>query len=201
MVLVAVALAAVWAGGWAFRALALVAALLLLGEMQTLVTRMAVRQRPIWLLAGAIYVVAAVAWLTTLRDEGGWRVTLWLLAVVWATDIGAYAVGKTVGGAKLAPSISPGKTRSGLYGGVASAAVIGWALAVWAGLGMAYQLAGGLLALVAQAGDLLESWMKRRAAMKDSGRLIPGHGGVFDRLDGVLPVAIIVGLMWAAGWR
>jgi phosphatidate cytidylyltransferase len=115
--------------------------------------------------------------------------TIWALALVWATDIGAYAAGRTIGGPKLAPRLSPNKTWAGLIGGVALASLLAGVMHAQYGLPMRLTLATPLLAVLAQAGDLYESWLKRRAGVKDSGTLIPGHGGVLDRLDGVVPVA------------
>lgn len=138
---------------------------------------------------GVVYLglpAVALVWLEN-RPEVGASLVAWLLAVVWATDICAYAVGRTVGGAKLAPRISPGKTWAGLFGAMVGAgltgAVIGAALGGWPFLA---GLLGAALAVVAQAGDLFESALKRRRGVKDSSHLIPGHGGVLDRVDGLL---------------
>lgn len=115
--------------------------------------------------------------------------SLWALALVWATDIGAYAAGRVIGGPKLAPRLSPNKTWSGLIGGVALASLLAAIVHRAYGLPLRLTIATPALAVVAQAGDLYESWLKRRAGVKDSGALIPGHGGVLDRLDGLVPVA------------
>jgi phosphatidate cytidylyltransferase len=120
-----------------------------------------------------------------------WQLSLWALIVVWATDIFAYAAGRGIGGPKLAPRLSPNKTWAGLFGGVAGAAVCG-ALAAYLlqlDAGIFYFL-GAPFGLLAQLGDLYESGVKRRRGVKDSGTLLPGHGGVLDRLDGLLPVAL-----------
>jgi len=142
-----------------------------------------------------------------------------VLGVVICTDVGAYFTGRALGGPKIAPSISPSKTWSGLGGGMTAAAVWTSVVALTGGYlisGMSptgpslaealrtthvgtAALIGAGLAVAAQAGDFYESWLKRRAGVKDSGRLIPGHGGLFDRVDGLLPVAIIAGTAWAAG--
>jgi phosphatidate cytidylyltransferase len=123
--------------------------------------------------------------------NGGLVLTFWVFIVVWSTDIGAYFTGRAIGGPKLAPTISPGKTRAGLYGGVVAALVLGIIWAFVSGLSYRLDLLAPIFAVAAQAGDLFESWMKRRAGVKDSGDWLPGHGGVFDRLDGLLPVAIL----------
>lgn len=117
----------------------------------------------------------------------------WLMLVTWATDIFAYFAGRSIGGPKLAPKISPNKTWAGLVGGMAGAAVVG-ALAAWL-FGISAQLPdflwlGAPMGLLAQLGDLYESRVKRRLGVKDSGTLLPGHGGVLDRLDGLLPVIL-----------
>jgi phosphatidate cytidylyltransferase len=138
---------------------------------------------------GVLYIglpSVALVWLRHDPDHGGLAI-LWLLLVVWATDIVAYFVGRSVGGPKLAPRISPGKTWSGLIGGMAGAALVGL-VAAWLmdGAALGGAALGAILAVVAQAGDLFESWAKRMAGVKDSGTLIPGHGGILDRVDGLL---------------
>ena len=114
----------------------------------------------------------------------------WVLIVTWATDIFAYFAGRGIGGPKLAPRISPNKTWAGLIGGMAGAALFGWLTARYFGLEGPFPWAGAAMGLIAQLGDLYESWEKRRAGVKDSGTLLPGHGGVLDRLDGLLAVAL-----------
>ena len=142
----------------------------------------------LWAVVGIVYLgVPAVAFLA-LRDlPNGMELVFWLVVVVVATDVFAYLVGRSLGGPKLAPKISPGKTWSGLVGGATGATILGAGFAFLVGWDW---LQGGLfaliLALVAQSGDLFESFIKRRAGVKDSGRLIPGHGGMLDRLDGYL---------------
>ncbi len=116
---------------------------------------------------------------------------MWVFLIVWATDVGAYFAGRAIGGPKLAPVISPKKTWAGFYGGVAAATVLGTLWVYLTGLGATYLLLAPLFSAAAQGGDLFESWMKRRAGVKDSGTMLPGHGGVFDRLDGLIPVAVL----------
>jgi phosphatidate cytidylyltransferase len=168
-------------------------------------------RNPVWAAAGVAYVgvpCLAMAWLRA-RPDDGLATLLWVLALVWATDTGAYIAGRGLGGPKLAPRISPNKTWAGLIGGMNAAAAVG--------LGAAFLMSdvpawiavplSAALAAVEQGGDLFESAVKRRFGVKDSSRLIPGHGGVLDRVDGLLAVSLAVAaLSWAAGhtiliWR
>ena len=156
------------------------------------------RGAPVLRVLAWTYGLAALVALLWLRHQPafGRETVLWVLVCIWATDIGAYFVGRTAGGAKLAPRISPGKTWSGLIGGMAWAAVASAALGYAFGLGETVPLAiaGAVLAVVGQAGDLLESAAKRRAGVKDSGHLIPGHGGLLDRIDGLMAVLVAVAI-------
>lgn len=119
-----------------------------------------------------------------------WQAVLWAMVVTWATDIFAYFAGRSIGGPKLAPRISPNKTWAGLIGGMAGAAVLGAILGLLLPTDPILLFLGAPMGLLAQLGDLYESWVKRRAGVKDSGSLLPGHGGILDRLDGLLPVVI-----------
>jgi phosphatidate cytidylyltransferase len=147
----------------------------------------------LWTPAGLAYAGLSGLSLALLRDgdQTGLTAILFLFAVVWATDIAAYFVGRSLGGPRLAPAISPGKTQSGAIGGAVGGVIAGIALAAFAGLGNLPLLAlvAFLLSVVSQAGDLFESWVKRRHGVKDSGTLIPGHGGVMDRVDGLVAAA------------
>lgn len=133
----------------------------------------------------------ALVWLRA-DPQFGLIVVFWLLATVWAIDICAYFVGRFVGGPKLAPRISPKKTWAGLIGGMAGAVAVGIGTALWVGTGSIVLLAlvGILMTVLEQAGDFIESALKRRAGVKDSGTLIPGHGGILDRVDGLVAVAL-----------
>jgi phosphatidate cytidylyltransferase len=148
------------------------------------------RRHAYWLAFGALYIGVpslALLWLYQ-RPDLGRAAALWIILVVVATDIGAYFVGRAVKGPKLAPRVSPGKTWSGLLGGIAAAAITGAvAAAVEGQVGVAaVALASAGLAVVAQAGDLFESAVKRTFGVKDTSRLIPGHGGMMDRVDGMV---------------
>lgn len=145
--------------------------------------------------AGMGYVGLPVLALVLLRGApDGLLLAFWTLALVWACDIGAYFAGRTIGGPKLMPAVSPNKTWAGLIGGVLAAGLFGLALAQW-GLPWPLVFTTPLLAVLAQAGDLYESWLKRRAGVKDSSSILPGHGGVLDRLDGLVPVAPVAALL------
>ena len=244
-VLIAVTLAAVWAGGLAFTALVALAVLLMFAEwcvmhrvprglrqaglvilavvvalasygpvaqallvavggalLLGLFARSYIGGRAAWLGAGILYcALPAIALIVLRGGRAGFELTVWTLAIVWATDIFAYFAGRAIGGAKLAPAISPNKTWAGLAGGMAGAALVSVLIAQAFGGSLPVfrwaLVAGAALALAAQGGDLFESWMKRRAGVKDSGTLLPGHGGVLDRLDGLVPVAVLSAALFA----
>lgn len=181
-----------WAAGPGFFALGLIGAAAFFVAIVT---------RNVQLALGAPYVALPVAALMFIRIEDGpgfpW-LCLWTLGLVWMTDIGGYFAGKSIGGPKLAPAISPNKTWAGLAGGVVAALVFGIVLVRAADLPLALALVTPVLAVVAQGGDLFESAIKRRAGVKDSGNLLPGHGGVLDRLDGLVPVAPMAALLIVA---
>ena len=146
-----------------------------------------------WYVGGFFYALLpalALLWIRE-RDAHGLELLVWAFVVTWSTDIGAYFAGRRFGKRKLAPSISPNKTVEGLWGGVASATLFGGGWALMTGLGTALLLFPPFLAVAAQIGDLFESGMKRRAGVKDSGTWLPGHGGALDRLDGLVPVAVL----------
>jgi phosphatidate cytidylyltransferase len=156
--------------------------------------------RPGLFSVGLLYVAVAGISLLWLRADpvSGRADVLFVLLIVWAGDIGAYVVGRCIGGPRLAPLISPGKTWSGAGGGLIAAVVTGLLAAHFLATPVTpWQpaLIAVVLSIVAQAGDLLESFVKRLLAVKDSGNLIPGHGGLFDRLDGVLAAAPVAALL------
>lgn len=192
-------LTAVLSGGAAGLALLVLAAMLAAGFAGAL------RNVPVhWAAGGVLYVGLPAFCLVWMRlGEGGLGAVLWLFLVVWATDIAAYLAGRSIGGPRLAPRVSPGKTWSGLAGGMAGAALTGaLAAGLWEAPAAAAAATGALLAVVAQAGDLFESFLKRRVGLKDSGNSIPGHGGLLDRVDGLLaatPVFALVLLAAAQG--
>lgn len=154
-------------------------------------TRLARGWGPMWYIGGFFYALLPALALLWIRERAGIDLLLWVFIVTWSTDIGAYFSGRNFGHRKLAPTISPGKTVEGLYGGIAAATLLGGAWVFAAGLGKALLIFAPLFAIAAQAGDLFESAMKRRAGVKDSGSWLPGHGGILDRLDGLIPVAVL----------
>jgi phosphatidate cytidylyltransferase len=160
----------------------------------------ALTQPALRLALGVLYIGLAGIALIELRHDGeaGRANVLFLFLVVWASDIGAYVAGRAVGGPKLWAAVSPNKTWSGAAGGLAAAIGIGLgaALAFTPGASLSAVVAvAALLGVASQAGDLLESAIKRHFHVKDSSRLIPGHGGLLDRLDGVLAAAPVAALL------
>ena len=146
---------------------------------------------------GVVYCGLPVLALVVLRrhDESGLLYAFWAMALVWACDIGAFFAGRSIGGPKLAPRLSPNKTWAGLIGGTVAAGLLGAVLHATAGLPTVLAVFSPLLAVLSQMGDLYESWLKRRAGVKDSGNILPGHGGVLDRLDGLVPVAPVAAFL------
>ncbi len=244
VVMIAVAIAAIYLGGWPFRILVGVAAALMLIEYCdmhklrrtwpiigmlllainlwfvpefALSTGGLEETGPFWtvlgITAGFSFLLAAISRTRRLGigylyisiptlallalHQIGWEPVFWAMIVTWSTDIFAYFAGRSIGGPKLAPKISPNKTWAGLIGGIAGAGLLGAAVAWEFDLGILFVLAGAPMGLLAQLGDLYESAMKRKAGVKDSGTILPGHGGVLDRLDGLLPVCVAtLALAW-----
>ena len=212
--MMSVAIIAIWLGGYVFIGLVIAVGLCVFFEFTKLVLGFAhsPQARIFWLLGGLTYVgLACFTLILFSAPFFGMTPAILLIAGVIGTDIGAYFAGRSIGGAKIAPRISPSKTWSGLFGGIIGAGLM--MVVIQAGIyafrggnagdGDAYlaygwarlMLTGAALALVAQMGDFFESWMKRRAGVKDSGRLIPGHGGLFDRTDGLIAVAFAAGVI------
>jgi phosphatidate cytidylyltransferase len=202
-VLAPIALICIWLGGVTFDVIMLVGTVGLLVEWVGMVRagRGIRASSPVgiaYLLPGIAYILLAAVGLLWLRADpaAGRANLLFLLALVWASDIGAYTAGRAVGGPLLAPRISPGKTLAGAAGGLLAAMLVGVAAALaTTALPWRAGLIAGLLGIVAQAGDLVESFAKRHFGVKDSGRLIPGHGGLFDRVDALLAVALAASLL------
>ena len=168
------------------------------GLLVTLVVASVLKRSIGWALSGLIYIgvpVLALVWLRVVQPEG-LKLVFWILCVVWAADTGAFFAGSAIGGPKLAPAISPNKTWSGAIGGLVGASLVGLGFAIAVGVPIAVaMIASVLVGFAAELGDLQESWIKRRLNTKDSGSLIPGHGGLLDRLDSLLFAAPVVCLM------
>lgn len=208
VVLAPVAILVAWLGGAPFVMFWTVAASIVLWEWSALVKNSSRgRTRTLgwfagWMVAGLLYAgVLLLAPITLRRDPAlGVEAILFLFAIVWATDVAAYFAGRALGGPKLWPALSPRKTWSGALGGTLGGVAAGLLVVKVAGLVVAPMLiivAVGL-SIVAQAGDLLESAIKRYFGAKDASQLIPGHGGLMDRLDGFLTAvaaAVMVGLL------
>jgi phosphatidate cytidylyltransferase len=203
VILAPIVLGAIISGGVWFYALMLLVAVYMMREWDALT---AFRNSAGWGAAGVFYVILTCICLIRLREEalgGSIELLLFLLLIVWSTDIGAYFSGKLIGGVRLVPSISPNKTWAGLLGGMGAAMLVSVILSIFFAFPphIAHAIwMGPLLAIVAQTGDIFESWMKRKAGVKDSGHLIPGHGGILDRVDGFTfsaPLLVILHILMA----
>ena len=201
---------ALYFGGWFWIGFVVLLAGLVLWEWNRIVSRFGISAigEVAWQFIGALYVgAAALAMIQVRINYDMWGVLIAFLAPVIAVDVGAYFAGRMIGGPKIAPSISPSKTWAGLIGGAITAGLV-CILAEYLDLGPGgfvsgvstaaiggAMLTGAVIAVIAQSGDFFESWMKRRAGIKDSSALIPGHGGVFDRVDGFLAVFFVLFLI------
>lgn len=197
MILVAVALLASVQGGMIFALFVAAMATLMFYEW----TRLVKGWGAAWYIGGFFYALLPALALLWIREPKvhGLELLVWVFIVTWSTDIGAYFAGKNFGRRKLAPSISPKKTVEGLIGGIIAAGLFAGLWVFLTGLGNALLLFAPAFAAIAQGGDLFESWMKRRAGVKDSGTWLPGHGGALDRLDGLVPVAVLTAGLQMAG--
>lgn len=202
VVMVAVAAGALWLGGPGWALFVAAVALGVLWEWRALVVRFvqSPMARGLWNAGGIIYIGGAAVMLYSLnRSVAGGAILIALLLSVILTDVCAYFFGRMLGGPKIAPRISPSKTWAGLLGGIVGASIVVFVAAAEfavAGRYIELLLLGTAIAVVAQAGDFFQSWMKRCAGVKDSGRLLPGHGGLFDRVDGLMAVAFVYGLSY-----
>ncbi len=168
-----------------------------------IVARQVHPERIWWPVLGILWIGLPCVALTLIAKQGPVPLItiLWLMVTVWACDIGAYFAGRTIGGPKIWPAVSPKKTWAGLFGGMLASAVVGAMFAAWTGLAEPVVLAGvgALLAAFSQVGDFAQSAFKRHFGVKDSGDIIPGHGGILDRVDGLL-FAIVLAFAIAV-WR
>ena len=218
IVMLVLAGGALWLGGWFWTAFVALLALGALWEWNKLVSRFgsSAAAETAWFFGGVLYIGGAALAMLVVRNGrqvlpldplvsgyGAVEVLAVFILPVIAVDVGAYFAGRAIGGPKIAPRISPSKTWAGLGGGAVLAALVGVAVELTdfgpaavpgtspVALAMAV-VTGVLIAVIAQGGDFFESWMKRRAGVKDSGSLIPGHGGLFDRLDGFIAVFFVL---------
>lgn len=218
IVMLVLAGGALWLGGWFWTGFVVLLGCGVLWEWNKLIERFGLSGmgETFWFFAGVLYIGGAAYAMMAVRNgrqvlpldpaQAGYAPLVVLVSFILpviAVDVGAYFAGRAIGGPKIAPRISPAKTWSGLVGGALLAGLVGVAVELtdfgpaaapgtsMFALAMA-MLGGVLIAIIAQAGDFFESWMKRRAGVKDSGALIPGHGGLFDRLDGFIAVFFIL---------
>ncbi len=187
--LIIIALAAAALGGYLFVTLVALAACVIFYEWRRIVSGWG----PGWQVAGFLYALVPALALLWIRERSpvGVELLVWVFITTWSVDIGAYFAGRTIGGPRLAPAISPNKTWAGLIGGMIAAALFGGLWAWLLQLPAILLLLAAPFAFAAQMGDLFESWLKRRAGVKDSGDWLPGHGGALDRLDGLVVVATL----------
>ena len=179
--------------GFYFTAMILFASIIMGGEWFHITEK----QSTTWKILGALYILLSSLSLLWLIEQeslvggtvqfSGVNTVISIFVLVWANDIGGYVFGKLLGGKKLCPQISPNKTWSGFFGGILCAVAVSPILEE-------HMFTGLIIAIIASMGDLLESWAKRRCKIKDSGTLIPGHGGLLDRVDGILLVSLYVAL-------
>jgi len=202
ILLIAIALVEALLGGWPFAILVAAIATIMYMEWSRMVGKWGLD----WKIYGFVYCLLPAISLLWIRERAeyqgigsGFDLLIWVFLVVWSTDIGAYFAGRAIGGPKLAPSISPNKTIAGLVGGVASAVVLAGAWASFVELPSQLLWLAAPFAVAAQLGDLFESGLKRRAGVKDSGTWLPGHGGLLDRLDGLVPVAVLTAALMLSG--
>jgi len=208
IILIGIALASALFGGTVFAVLVALIATVMYLEWSRMVGHWGMG----WRIYGFFYCLlpaVSLLWIRERAEPAGigkdFDLLIWVFLVVWSTDIGAYFAGRAIGGPKLAPSISPNKTIAGLIGGILAATVIAMFWVNFVNWESASKLPSILywlappFAFAAQTGDLFESGLKRRAGVKDSGTWLPGHGGLLDRLDGLVPVAVLTAALMVMG--
>lgn len=194
LVLIPLAVAIAYAGGWLWQGLVALIAIGLFIEWLMIVGL----HRVDWIALGLVYASAALVASVAVRLDPVWgfAALMFVLLIVWVTDIGGYFAGRGIGGPKLWPRVSPKKTWAGAAGGfIASLAVAGGFAALGLGRLLPLLLLGGMLTVASQLGDLFESAVKRHFGVKDSSRIIPGHGGLLDRLDGYVFAVVMAALI------
>lgn len=202
IILMVIALASALFGGTVFAVLIALIATVMYVEWSRMVGQWGIA----WGVLGFFYCLVPAVALLWIRERAeyqgigqGFDLLIWVFLVVWSTDIGAYFAGRAIGGPKLAPAISPNKTIAGLIGGVICAALVAGAWVYFVRLPAPLLWLSVPFAVAAQLGDLFESGLKRRAGVKDSGTWLPGHGGLLDRLDGLVPVAVLTAALMIVG--
>lgn len=202
LVLAPVVLFTIWSGGILFKSLILGICAVMMIEMVNISFHAGAKfsriKSVIFSAFGVTYIVIASVCIIAIRDVEpfGMELSYWLFLTVWSVDVGAYVFGNIIGGPKLLPVVSPTKTWSGLIGGCAFAVLVGACMtAIMPSITPRYIFLSGVTAFVAQCGDLLESFVKRIVKVKDSGNILPGHGGMLDRMDGLMLAAIFVCLV------
>ena len=207
-ILAPIVLFIIYMGGTIFNTLIVAVAVIMSFEWQAIINsgkkELDEKAKQKWAGIGIAYVTIFASSLIYLRGiDGGFGVVLLMLFIVWATDIAAFFSGKIIGGPKIYTKISPNKTWAGLIGGMAAAGFVGSIASIFVPMGFFNMVFMGMsLAVIAQVGDFFESWVKRQFGVKDSGTIIPGHGGLMDRLDGfttVAPVFVIFMLLHGGG--
>lgn len=206
-ILIPITLAAIIWGGTPYQILILICAILMSFEWTNLISNtkkrtLTIPERNKWDISGIVLITTPCISMLLLRDmEQGLTIVTWMMASVWATDIGAFLFGRTIGGPKLIPSISPNKTWAGLGGGIISSFIVGLITLsiVETSSTKLLLITSILLPIAAQTGDFLESWIKRYFGVKDSGATIPGHGGVLDRVDSLITVSPLILLIEIIG--
>ena len=189
VVMIPLVITLIYLGGFYFQIFMAIAATILIAEIF-----FATNKNLVWTGVSATYIAVASYALIVLRGDPsiGFTTVCWLFVLVWFADTGAYITGRALGGPKFAPQLSPKKTWSGFFGAVGFAALVGMATGHLLNLEVLWRIAilSGMLGGLSQFGDLLESWLKRRFDRKDMSNLIPGHGGLADRVDGLVAAAI-----------
>jgi phosphatidate cytidylyltransferase len=190
LILIPLALYAIFYSKSIFLMLAIAIAIIMTAEWMDLIHKAENQNK--WRLIGLFYILIPIYSVIKIRYQSP-EVLLWMFLIIWATDIFAFFAGRTLGGMKLMPSVSPNKTWSGLIGGVAASAAIGFVSSFMFNGGVTFFVTLSIfLSVLEQVSDLLESKFKRIFGVKDSGNIIPGHGGILDRLDGMMLVAPFV---------
>ncbi len=201
LILAPIMLLIIQAGGFIYYVTVIIMAILMGFEWNDMLnSAKSIKHKLSWKITAVLYTAIPCASLIFIMNHHqGQKIVTWLILTIWITDIFAYFCGRGIGGPKLLPKISPNKTWSGLIGGILAATIFGYYAGNYLGSDCPEMLISltALLAIYAQIGDLIESWIKRMFDIKDSGTMIPGHGGILDRVDGIILTAPKVALILA----